>query len=100
MIPPASGVTAGAFAEESEAEEKVVAAGEVVDEVRFLVTPNFYTRSCTKNVPYLTCSVCIICHVLVWFEFLAAKLSVRVVKNIFLHFLDQKTTFRRLPLIQ
>lgn len=42
MRPPASGVTVGAFVEEYEAEGKVVDAGEVVVEVRFLVSPDFY----------------------------------------------------------
>lgn len=42
---PASGVTAGAFVEEYEAEGKVVGAGEVVEEVRVLVSPEFYTLS-------------------------------------------------------
>lgn len=38
-IPPASGVTAGAFVVEYEAEGKVVVAGEVeVEEVQFLVS--------------------------------------------------------------
>lgn len=44
MITPASEVTAGAFVEEYEAEGKVAGAGEVVEEVRFLVSADL--KSC------------------------------------------------------
>lgn len=57
-ILPVSGVTAGAFVEESEAEGKVVGAGEVADEVRFIVS-NLYSGLPPRVIFYLLFLNCV-----------------------------------------